>query len=465
MAGRSAAAEGEKGRIEATKVQRYRPGQVPHWMRPDQADQDFAPLTARDKALREERALSKQQQQQPTQRDSIATPVIVKKAIDPRLARLAAAAPNVGGDRTAALRERHREVAAPEIVARSREINTEEEEEENNIGGKEQGVAMAPEEKALESKREQEEEECIAARRAALRQQLLDKDSYAGKIQQGKQPEEKESSSEEYTSEESDDEDEYGFHRPLAKPVFVPRVDRETIAEREAVEREVAEECERQRARLEQRKEETREIVAARLAEEEAQAAAAAVGPQGAEDIVTDDEAEGVDPDVEYEGWRRRELSRLARDNDEREREEREAAERERWKAMSEEERQAHLVAKIPEKPKEKWGYLQKYYHRGAFFQTEAEYKGEAIPLVGDVVARDVSAPTGEDRVDKSTLPQVMQVKNFGRRGRTKWTHLVAEDTTDFEALRVRDPALRKKIEARLPGTDLVFTAPKNTKT
>ena len=62
------------------------------------------------------------------------------------------------------------------------------------------------------------------------------------------------------------------------------------------------------------------------------------------------------------------------------------------------------------EKTIKKWSFLQKYYHRGAFFQTEADYKGESAPLADIAVSRDFSVPTGDDRVDKSTLPKVMQV-------------------------------------------------------
>ena len=58
---------------------------------------------------------------------------------------------------------------------------------------------------------------------------------------------------------------------------------------------------------------------------------------------------------------------------------------------------------------------------------------------------------------------QVMQVKNFGRRGRTKYTHLVDQDTTDFTDPSAQDVSLRHK--RRLAGTDLEFSRPKALRT
>ena len=68
---------------------------------------------------------------------------------------------------------------------------------------------------------------------------------------------------------------------------------------------------------------------------------------------------------------------------------------------------------------------------QGAFFQNESSDRA-ATAGSDDIFRCDFSAPTGEDKMDKSILPKVMQVKHFGRSGRTKWTHLVNEDTTDW---------------------------------
>lgn len=47
-----------------------------------------------------------------------------------------------------------------------------------------------------------------------------------------------------------------------------------------------------------------------------------------------------------------------------------------------------------------------------------------------DVRKKDFDAPTLEDKFDKESLPAVLQVKKFGFRGRTKYTHLLDQDTT-----------------------------------
>ena len=119
---------------------------------------------------------------------------------------------------------------------------------------------------------------------------------------------------------------------------------------------------------------------------------------------------------------------RLKRDRDEKEERAREAAEVERLRNMTEEERRLEQKLnpkKVTNKAtKGKYKFLQKYYHRGAFFLDKEE----------NVFSRDVTSATLEDKFDKTVLPKVMQVKNFGRSGRTKYTHLVDQDTTQMDA-------------------------------
>ena len=64
---------------------------------------------------------------------------------------------------------------------------------------------------------------------------------------------------------------------------------------------------------------------------------------------------------------------------------------------------------------KGKYKFMLKYYHRGAFYTHEED----------QLLSRDISGATLEDKFDKTVLPKVMQVKNFGRYGGTKYTHLV----------------------------------------
>jgi len=75
------------------------------------------------------------------------------------------------------------------------------------------------------------------------------------------------------------------------------------------------------------------------------------------------------------------------------------------------------------------------------------------------VLHRDTSEPTGMDKLDKKMLPQVLQVKNFGRSSQTKYTHLVDQDTLGpAQANRSNfgwgvDDELSKKYMSKMGGT------------
>ncbi|CAL9135700.1 unnamed protein product [Musa textilis] len=140
-------------------------------------------------------------------------------------------------------------------------------------------------------------------------------------------------------------------------------------------------------------------------------------------------------------------------------------AERER---LEEEERRLEEIVKkrLEERRVETrqiWRFMQKYYHKGAFFQSGADDHA-ATAGTDDIYRRDFSAPTGEDKMDKSILPKVMQVKHFGRSGRTKWTHLVNEDTTDWNAPWSMNGPLRSKYNAKMAGMNAPIEKPRGSK-
>lgn len=47
-----------------------------------------------------------------------------------------------------------------------------------------------------------------------------------------------------------------------------------------------------------------------------------------------------------------------------------------------------------------------------------------------EILKRHDFTEATESTIDMTLLPKVMQVKNFGKRGRTKYTHLLDQDTT-----------------------------------
>ncbi|KAG6333288.1 hypothetical protein ID866_5806 [Astraeus odoratus] len=141
------------------------------------------------------------------------------------------------------------------------------------------------------------------------------------------------------------------------------------------------------------------------------------------EDIIPDvDDTDGLDPEAEFEAWRLRELGRIKKEKEEELRREEEREEIERRRALPEEQRMKEDLERAKksreEKPKGQQKFLQKYWHKGAFHQDD------------EILKRHDYTEATESTMDVSLLPKVMQVKNFGKRSRTKYTHLLDQDTT-----------------------------------
>lgn len=387
---REASKEGEKGRVQTTKVKRYRPGRVPEWMAPEEEEESVVDaFTGRGKQV--------------AKHSTAPLGVLVQK-------------PNEGasmhqvrrGDEKGQIKRPERHVIAPAILKKGNQTT-------------ERGPRVVSRPTVVSRSDEQS--------RTELKERLIQNTGDARVTSS----ESEETDGSDYTSDEDSSEDD----APLAKPMFVRKSERKTLDEKQALEMEELQRIEQEKIRRARQAQETKKIAAEKVAAEQAQEEAKNQGPQGLDDVVTDDE---MDPEEDYQAWEEREIERLRRCLEETLKQDEEAREREVWKNMSDQEKQRYLARKAKSakesvksklESKKNWSFLQKYYHKGAFFQSEAEYKGEDAPLVGNLKEKyDFSMPTGEDVFDKNLLPSVMKVRNFGKRSRSKWTHLAQEDTT-----------------------------------
>ncbi|KAH0464363.1 hypothetical protein IEQ34_007149 [Dendrobium chrysotoxum] len=411
-----------RGKIGQTKVKRYWPGKAPEWA--DEAEEDAEFRTARAAAL--EKAF-------PIHEDSSAN---LSRKDDRRLRRLA----ELRAENKEEVRADHRRIRQAEI------ISTIEEESSRHDG--------------LDL--EEEDEDALEERRRRIREKLLqrEQEEAATALPTVEEEEEIEEEEEEESEYETDSEEEQ-MGIAMVKPVFIPKSQRDTIAERERLEEEERRLEELAKRRLEERKVETKQIVVEEIRKDE-QIQKNLEADADVADVDTDDELNEAD---EYESWKVREIARIKRERDDREARLREKEEIEKLRNMTEEERR-ELERKNPKplpQTKQKWKFMQKYFHKGAFFQSDAD--DHATTAGTDAIyRRDFSSPTGEDKMDKTILPKVMQVKHFGRSGRTKWTHLVQEDTTDWNTPWTANGPLRAKYNAKMAGMNAPIEKPKGSR-
>jgi microfibrillar-associated protein 1 len=222
------------------------------------------------------------------------------------------------------------------------------------------------------------------------------------------------------SEEESSSEEE--APKKLLRPVFVKKNERNkgAVPVKSAADDEA------------RRQEQTRALVQEQV---EQRAAERAAGKKDWDDDVEDadinaiDDTDGLDPDAEYAAWKLRELKRIKRERLAIEEAEAERAEIERRRNLSATEREAEDRAFIEQQKDERadrgdMQYMQKYFHKGAFFTDELKELG--------VDGRNLMGARFEDQTNREVLPEFMQIRDMtklGKKGRTRYKDMKSEDT------------------------------------
>lgn len=149
------------------------------------------------------------------------------------------------------------------------------------------------------------------------------------------------------------------------------------------------------------------------------------------------DDTDYIDSQCEYEKWKIRELNRIKRNLLEKVNNLNQKTE-----IYKGQDNEKITFNSAPNKEKnEKINFLQQYYHKGVFFQNEADNNENHI------YNRNYNLPTWEDTVDRTGLPEILMKRRgkLFKKGQTKYTHLSNEDTTNFNPFYKVPEALNKK--------------------
>jgi microfibrillar-associated protein 1 len=164
------------------------------------------------------------------------------------------------------------------------------------------------------------------------------------------------------------------------------------------------------------------------------------------------DDTDPADPEAaatERAKWKLRELHRVKRERAMIEEAEAERAEVERRRNLSAAERDAE-DREFLEKQKEEKGergsmsFMQKYFHKGAFFQDDLKASG--------VDRRDLMGAKFEDATNREILPEYMQIRDMtklGKKSRTKYRDMKSEDTGRWGDFERRGPRQDGRLDER----------------
>lgn len=436
---------------KSKKVERYRPGKAPIWVQEENKRKEKEAAEGKGKKAQAKDASSRRKKRDPT-----AAAVVLEDSSSSRLKRLREAAVTPASDPSDRL-VRHRMLHEARVLEAVDEKVKDEEEEKIAVIKKEEDLEAEIRAPVAEltipmyddiSGDEAEDNELRTLRRERAREAALEKrkkEEDVLKEEVGDEAEEEEDSEE--SEEDSDDDDPRRGAR--LKPVFVSKSHRETVKEKEAQEKEEDAAKAREEERQTERKAETKDLLHGQIRHDD-EVEAAVDDENDKSDIELIDDDDEKDEAEEYDLWKIRELKRIKRDKEERLDRQKELELIERRRRMTDAEREED-DKRMDDKAAKRaevgsFAFLQKYYHRGGFFQDKAT-NGEE-PLYN----RDYHEPTAEETFDKNMLPKAMQLRRgqFGKKGQVKHTHLTAVDTTDQTAAWAQHTKVMQKYQEKM---------------